>query len=141
MTITLDSSVIVAALRNQEEKHEQCQSLLESISDAQIIAIQPSTVLSEVTRVIRRRTGYWRLAERVRELLESIDTMNFVEPEARWSEMISDIAIKMEVGIMDAYVIQVAFEHNATFVSLDEEMMKKAEPYVKIRNVDRFLTE
>jgi len=58
VAITLDSSVIVAALRQQEEKHEQCRTLLEAVEEAQIIAIQPEIVLSEVTRAIKSKDQF-----------------------------------------------------------------------------------
>lgn len=139
MAVTLDSSVILAALRNQEEKHEQCRWLLEAVEEAQIIAIQPYSVLSEVTNAIKRRTSSQRLAERIKQVLQSINTMNFVEPEARRTEMVSDIAMRTDMGIMDAVVVQIAFEFGTTLISLDEEMMKKAKSIVKTKTVDEFL--
>ena len=141
MAVTLDSSVILAALRNQEEKHEQCRWLLEAVEEAQIIAIQPYSVLSEVTNAIKRRTSSQRLAERIKQVLQSINTMNFVEPEARRTEMVSDIAMRTDMGIMDAVVVQIAFEFGTTLISLDEEMMKKAKSIVKTKTVDEFLAE
>jgi predicted nucleic acid-binding protein len=139
LAVTLDSSIILAALRNQEEKHEQCRWLLEAVEEAQIIAIQPYSVLSEVTNAIKRRTSSQRLAERIKQVLQSINTMNFVEPEARRTEMVSDIAMRTDMGIMDAVVVQIAFEFGTTLISLDEEMMKKAKSIVKTKTVDEFL--
>jgi len=141
LAVTLDSSVILAALRNQEEEHEQCRWLLEAVEEAQIIAIQPYSVLSEVTNAIKRRTSSQRLAERIKQVLQSINTMNFVEPEARRTEMVSDIAMRTDMGIMDAVVVQIAFEFGTTLISLDEEMMKKAKSIVKTKTVDEFLAE
>ena len=140
MAITLDSSVIVAALRQQEEKHEQCRMLLEAVEEAQIIAIQPEIVLSEVTRAIKRRTSSERLAERVKQLLQSIDTMNFIETDARRKEMASDIAVRIGMGIMHAAVIQIAFEFGTTLISLDAELMREAKSIVKTKTVSEFLT-
>ena len=36
--VTLDSSIIVAALREQEEKHEECKRLLGKVKDGSFIA-------------------------------------------------------------------------------------------------------
>jgi len=141
LAVTLDSSVIVAALRNQEEKHEQCRRLLEAVEEAQIIAIQPYSVLSEVTNAVKRRTRSQRLAERVKQVLQSINTMNFVESEARRTEMVSDMAMRTDMGIMDAVVVQIAFEFGTTLISLDEEMIKKAKSIVRTKTVDEFLAE
>jgi predicted nucleic acid-binding protein len=54
--VTFDSSVIVAALREQEEKHAECKRLLEKVKDGGFIALEPYTVLVEVVAAIKRRT-------------------------------------------------------------------------------------
>ena len=38
-SLTLDSSVIVAALREQEEKHELCKKLLERVKEGEFVAL------------------------------------------------------------------------------------------------------
>lgn len=48
MLLTLDRSVIVAALRKQEDSHAQCLRLLEKIQNGEHTAVQPYTVLIEV---------------------------------------------------------------------------------------------
>ncbi len=55
--ITIDSSVIIAALREQEPKHKECKSLLQKVKNGDYIAIEPYIVLIEVTAAIKRRTG------------------------------------------------------------------------------------
>jgi len=135
MFITLDSSVIVAALREQEEKHTQCQSLLEKLKDAQHIAVQPYTVLVEVAAAIRRRTNSQRLSRRVKELLHSMDTVNFVELEG----VRSDVAARTGLRGMDAIVVQIAEEFGATLISLDKEMMDRAKSVVSIGSIEEFL--
>ena len=76
--VTLDSSVIVAALREQEKKHEECKRVLEKVKDGKLIALEPYTVLVEVVAAIKRRTGSTPLAERVKNDLQDIDTINFL---------------------------------------------------------------
>lgn len=136
MFLTLDSSVIVAALRKQEEKHIQCRSLLEKVKETQHIAIQPYTVLVEVVSAIRRRTNSQLLASRVKELLQNIDTLNFVELESMRADAAADMAARTGLRGMDAIVVQVAEEFDTTLVSLDEEMMDRAKSVVNIRNVE-----
>ena len=136
MFVTLDSSVIVAALRKQEARHEQCRSLLEKVRDAQHIAIQPYIVLVEVIAAVKRRTDSEHLASRVKELLQNMDTMNFVELEAARADSAANLASKIGLRGMDAIVVQVAEEFHTTLVTLDEEMMEKAKRFVNIRNID-----
>ena len=65
--LTLDSSVIVAALRRQEERHSECRSLPEKVKDGEFVAMEPYSVLIEVVAAIRRRTGARDLANRVKD--------------------------------------------------------------------------
>ena len=73
------SSYIVAALREQEEKHEECKRLLEQVKDGNFIALEPYTVLVEVVAAIKRRTGSAPLGERVKKDLQDIDTIKFLD--------------------------------------------------------------
>jgi len=136
--VTLDSSVIVAALRKHEERHRQCQSLLEKVQKGQYIAIQPYTVLVEVAAAVKRRTNSQRLAKRVKELLQNIDTLDFVELGTIRADAATDMAINTGLRGMDAIVVQVAAEFGATLVSLDEEMIEKARAIINVRSVEEF---
>jgi len=66
MMLTLDSSVIVAAFRENEKKHKKCLKLLEKVKNGQHTAVEPYTVLVEITAAIKRRTGSEELAETVK---------------------------------------------------------------------------
>jgi len=134
--ITLDSSVIVAALREQEEKYEACKKLLERVKNGEFAALEPYTVLVEVVAAIKRRTKSESLAERVKNDLENIDTIKFLDLISSRANSAAEIAKETGVRGMDAIVIQIAKEFNASLVSLDEEMSKRAELVVKIVNID-----
>jgi len=134
--ITLDSSVIVAALREQEEKYEACKKLLERVKNGEFAALEPYTVLVEVVAAIKRRTESESLAERVKNDLENIDTIKFLDLISSRANSAAEIAKETGVRGMDAIVIQISKEFNAPLVSLDEEMAKRAELVVKIVNID-----
>ena len=137
--LTLDSSVIVAALRRQEERHSECRSLPEKVKDGEFVAMEPYSVLIEVVAAIRRRTGARDLANRVKDDLQNIGAMKFLElTSTRAGEAIE---IAQEIGIrgMDAIVIQVAREFDVTLVSLDAEMMDKAKSLVRIEPVESLI--
>ncbi len=52
MNLTLDSSVIIAALRRQEAQHNECKALLEQIKDAKHTAFESVIVPVEVAAAI-----------------------------------------------------------------------------------------
>jgi len=97
MIVTLDSSVIIAALRKQEERHKECRSLLEKVKDGKFIALEPYIVMIEVIAAMRRRTGSKQLAERVKNDLRSIDTIKFLDLVSFRAEEATEIATEMSV--------------------------------------------
>lgn len=134
--LTLDSSVIIAALREPEKKHGVCIRLLEMVKDAEYFAVEPYTVLVEVVAAIKRRTGSEQLAEKVRNNLQGIDSIYFFDLESNRANEASNMAKKYGMRGMDAIVAQIAREFNATLVSLDSEMIRKANGMVRIKSVD-----
>ncbi|TYT23347.1 type II toxin-antitoxin system VapC family toxin [Dictyoglomus thermophilum] len=137
--LTLDSSIIIAALREQEEKHNICLEVLEKIKNGEYIAIEPYTVLIEVTAAIRRRTGSKKLAEKVRFYLRDIDSIHFLELESYRAEEASRVAEELSVRGMDAVVIQIAKEFNSVLLTLDNEMAEKAKGFVYVGRIEEFL--
>lgn len=129
--LTLDSSVIIAALRKQEAKHSECRGLLEKVKDAEFIALEPYTVLIEVVAAVRRRTGDKDLASRVRNDLQAMQTLNFLELTSTRATLASEIAGEIGVRGMDAIVIQVAREFNIPLISLDGDMVDRARAMVE----------
>ena len=107
--ITLDSSVIIAALREQEEKHEVCKKLLERVKDGEFVALEPYTVLVEVVAAIKRRTKSKSLAERVKNDLENIDTIIFSDLISSRADSAAELAKETDVKGMDA--IAVSYTH------------------------------
>lgn len=130
--LTLDSSVIVAALRKQEEHYQACRALLEEVKDGSYVAVEPYTVLVEIAAAIKRRTGSQRLSERVVKDLLAIDTIYFLDLDATRAKQAVGIAQRLGVRGMDAIVIQIAEEFGATLISLDAEMLENVKSLVKI---------
>ena len=134
--LTLDSSVIVAALREQEEKHEICKRLLERVKNGEFVALEPCTVLVEVVAAIKRRTGSEYLAERVKSGLENIDSINFLDLISIRADDAANIAKETGVRGMDAIVIQIAKEFGSPLVSLDMEMAERSRFIVDIVDIE-----
>ena len=89
---TIDSSVIVASLLEQEREHLNALSIWREVITGNAIAIMPYTVLVEVVAAVRRRTGQKELAQKVKEELLSMDTVNFVIIDPESASDASDIA-------------------------------------------------
>ena len=136
MDICLDSSVIVTALRKQEKSHLAAKDVLRKVKDGSHIAIEPYTVLIEVTAALKRRTGSKELALRVRNDLLAINTISFMGLDAESAADAAEIAAEIGVRGMDAIVIQVAKEFDIPLVTLDQEMLEKAKLVVDVMDLN-----
>ena len=136
MYICLDSSVIVTALRKQEKSHLAAKDVLRKVKDGRHIAIEPYTVLIEVTAALKRRTGSKELALRVRNDLLAINTISFMGLDAESAADAAEIAAEIGVRGMDAIVIQVAKEFDIPLVTLDQEMLEKAKLVVDVMDLN-----
>lgn len=137
--LTLDSSVFIAALREDEKYHRESLELLKNVKDGKYLAIEPFSVLVEIVAAIKRRTGSRELALRVKKDILEIKTINFFDIDRISCEKACEIAAESGVRGMDAIVIQIALEQDAILVSLDTEMLEKAKHLVKGRGIKEIL--
>jgi len=123
--LTIDSSVIIASLLENESRHGEAMRIWDAIIAGGDVAIIPYSVFVEVVAAIRRRTGSEELASEVKEELLKIENVSFVILDQRAAEDAADIAIQKGVRGMDALVMQTAREYETELVTFDDEMMKK----------------
>ncbi|MEK7826648.1 MAG: type II toxin-antitoxin system VapC family toxin [Thermodesulfobacteriota bacterium] len=123
--LTIDSSVIIASLLENESRHGEAMRIWDAVIAGGDVAIMPYSVFVEVVAAIRRRTGSEELANEVKEELLKIENVSFVILDQRAAEDAADIAIQNGVRGMDALVMQTAKEYETELVTFDDEMMKK----------------
>jgi predicted nucleic acid-binding protein len=123
--LTIDSSVIIASLLENELRHSEAMRIWDDVLAGVDVAIMPYSVFVEVVAAIRRRTGSEELANEIKEALLKIDNVSFVILDQPSAEDAANIAIKKSVRGMDALVMQTATEYKTELVTFDEEMMKK----------------
>lgn len=113
MNFTIDSSVIVASLREQEKAHDESRAFLTQIVEGEHTAYEPAIVLVEVTAAIRRRTGSTELARKVKQNLLELQSFVFYELNAFRMSSAAQIAEQISLKGMDAIVVQIAKEKEA----------------------------
>jgi predicted nucleic acid-binding protein len=123
--LTIDSSVIISSLLENESRHGEAMQIWDSVIAGEHVAIMPYSVFVEVVAAIRRRTSSEELATEVKEELFKIENVSFVILDQRAAEDAADIAIQKGVRGMDALVMQTAKEYETELVTFDDEMMKK----------------
>jgi predicted nucleic acid-binding protein len=124
--LTIDSSVIIASLLNNEPRHREALRIWEGVLSGKNSAVMPYSVFVEVVAAIKRRTGMEKLALNVKNELLNIETVSFVVLDDKAAEDAAHIAVKTGCRGMDALVIQVAKEFDTELVSFDKDMMTKA---------------
>ena len=137
MLLVLDSSVIVAAFREEEDKYNKCKKLLEDTINGKHVVILPTICLVEIVSAIRRRTDSKPLAIKIRDYLLSIDNLYFIEITKSVAEKASDISIETGLKGMDAIIVQIARENKASLITLDKEMENLSKNIVKIISIDK----
>ena len=129
--LTIDSSVIIASLLENEPRHGEAMQIWDAVIVGGDVAIMPYSVFVEVVAAIRRRTGSEELANEVKEELLKIENVSFVILDQKAAEDAADIAIQKGVRGMDALVMQTAKEYETELVTFDDEMMKKSQAVMK----------
>ena len=137
MLLVLDSSVIVAAFREEEDKYNKCKKLLEDTINGKHVVILPTICLVEIVSAIRRRTDSKPLAIKIRDYLLSIDNLYFIEITKSVAEKASDISIETGLKGMDAIIVQIARENKASLITLDKDMENLSKSIVKIISIDK----
>lgn len=124
--LTIDSSVIVASLLDNEPRHEEAFRIWESVLSGVNSAIMPYSIFVEVVAAVKRRTGSGQLSREVMRELRKIENIAFVDIDSKAAEEAAEIAIRTGTRGMDALVIQVAKDFGSELITFDEEMMEKA---------------
>ncbi|MBI4437909.1 PIN domain-containing protein [Candidatus Uhrbacteria bacterium] len=126
MQLVIDSSVFVAAFREQEKDSAVCFRLLTQLEQGKLTAIIPVSVLLEVVAAIARRTSDVELARRVGARLVSFSSLSFIDLSIFRTLQYLDLTAELKLAGMDAIVVGTAKEFNLPLVTLDKEIQRRA---------------
>jgi predicted nucleic acid-binding protein len=124
--VTVDSSVIISSLLNNEHRHAEAFKIWEEVLKGKCLAFLPFSILVEVVAAIRRRTGSNRLALEVKKELLNLESISFVILDEDSADQAAEIAAEIGIRGMDAIVVQVAKEFGSKLISFDNEMIARA---------------
>lgn len=123
--LTVDSSVIVAYLINENEYSQTASVVWDRIFTNGTIVFIPVTVLSEVVSAVRRRTNSITFSEAVKELLISSHHFRLIDINLERSIKSAQIAIKYGLRGMDSIIVQVSEEYETELITFDNEIKEK----------------
>lgn len=141
MNLTLDSSIIVAALREQEPLHKECKALLQQVKDGKHEAFESVIVPVEVAAAIRRRTDSEMFARQARENLLKLGSFLFFELTESRMNSAARIAEQVSLKGMDAIIAQIAEEKGSILVTLDGEFTGRVKEILAVKDIEILLEE
>lgn len=106
--------------------------MIESIANGDYKVVVPYIVLVEVVAAVRRRTGSKEFARVVAEQMLNIPTITFFDLIKSRVKDARKIAVKLKLRGMDAIIVQLAKEMDAILITLDDEMIKRVNGFVKV---------
>lgn len=138
MKLVIDSSVFVAAFREEEPHSREAFRILEQLEDETISAVIPVSVILEVVAAIRRRTGDDDLARSVSEKLLSFATISWIDINTFRMARLLELASTSGLRGMDLLIVGIAREFGLPMITLDQEMSEIARPYVEVLEIGSF---
>jgi len=138
MRLVIDSSVFVAAFREDEPFSREAFSIIQQLDGGKLWAAIPVIVPLEVMAAVRRRTGDTALARTVGERILSMRTVSLVDLTTFRLTQLVDVAVASGLRGMDAVVVGVAQEFGIPLLTLDTEMQKRAKSYARCLHITDF---
>ncbi len=141
--VTLDSSVLVSALVEHEERRPVARAIMRRVFDGDLHVVTSVIVPVEVCGAIARRTSVAVSRKAMNQLqkwrdMKLIEYSELTEERSRQS---AELAANLRVRGMDAIVIQTAKERNSLLITFDDEMAKKAKAVSRVAKPERLLSD
>jgi predicted nucleic acid-binding protein len=128
--ITIDASVLVAAGTPDDPAGTDAAAFLAAALAAGLPAHQPTLTLVEVVAAIARRTGDPDLAMEAGRALLGIPALVLHALDVDMSAEAAALAGRLQLRGADAIYAATALRHEATLVTLDDELRTRSRPVV-----------
>lgn len=139
--LTLDSNVIIAALKEDEFHSEKCSEILSKVPDAFLLS-EPSIVYQEVCGTLARRAGVDIADEAKRHLDLIIHPKLLANCNRAFCISAYPLCSEYDIYTIDAIYLKVALDNGAILVSLDKEdfidKVKSKRPDIEAYHVSEF---
>lgn len=140
MKLVIDSSIFVAAFREQEQFSREAFRILENVEKGIITAYVPVSVIIEVVAAIKRRTGSSELAKRVGEKILSFAEIILIDLNTFRMAHCLSLAIESGLAGMDIIVVGAAQEFDTPLLTLDKELAEKAKRFAEVCDLQEVLS-
>jgi len=139
--LTLDSNVLIAALKKDESYSEKCSEILGKMPDAFILS-EPSIVYQEVCGTLARRAGADIAHDAKKQLDLIIHPRLLANCNKAFCVSAYPLCSEYNIYAIDAMYLKVALDKRAVLVSLDKEgfidKVNAKSPNIEAYHVSKF---
>lgn len=139
--LSLDSNVLIAALKKDESYSEKCSEILSKVPDAFILS-EPSIVYQEVCGTLARRVGADVAEDAKKQLDLIIHPRLLVSCNRAFCVSAYPLCSEYNIYAIDAMYLKVALDTRAVLVSLDKEdftdKVNSKKPNIEAYHVSEF---
>jgi predicted nucleic acid-binding protein len=121
LRLTIDTSVFISRLREDEPHHAESRAFLDALPGRAVMVILPSLVSPEIVGATRRFTGQPSLARAALQILDSLPNLNLVAIDDRLAADAVELAADTGMRGSDAVFAATARLFDAVVVSLDND--------------------
>jgi len=118
-TLTLDSNVLIAALKRDEPQSDRCATLLRKVPD-KFLLTEPSIVYEEVCGTLARKVDREAADEARKQLDRMISADRLAQCDKTFCISAYQLCHVYDLYAIDALYLQTALSHSAILVSLDK---------------------
>ena len=139
--LTLDSNVLIAALKTDETHSEKCAEILTHVPDTFILA-EPSIIYQEVCGTLARKADLDTANAAKKQLDLMIHPRLLTNCDGTFCTSAFPLCSEYNVYAIDALYLQVALDNQSILVSLDKEhftdRLKSKRPTIETYHVSDF---
>jgi predicted nucleic acid-binding protein len=139
--LTIDSNVLIAALKEDESYNQKCSEILGKVPDDFILS-EPSIIYQEVCGTLARRVGADVADEAKKQLDLIIHPRLLADCNRVFCVQAYPLCSEYNIYAVDAMYLKVALDNHATLVSLDKkdfiDKVASKRPNIKAYHVSEF---
>jgi predicted nucleic acid-binding protein len=137
---TFDANIFVRDLDTSHTHYPACHMLLERVQTAATPIIDPLIVLAEIAGAISRELHDPMRGRIYVGLLRTLPNLQLVALDDALADAAAEIAADLGLRGMDAIYVATARRHGCTFVTLDEEPLRRAGAIIPVSTPAQALT-
>jgi len=138
LIVLIDTNIFLNVIREEKGFHRSSEELLRKVQSREITGLASCVALMEVKWALFERKEYAK-ADKAVALIEEI--VEIVPVDREIAKEAIDLKIKKKTELLDSIHVVTAAMHNAVLVTRDDDLRKKVEDIISVREPEDILGE